>query len=377
MSGPDDSGLDSDLIHDPLKQSNIKVEKEFTVEVTNDPSVIPNADITSVSDGPLGANIPNELPDFDAKFKLVQDGATKVVDYKTIENMLLGEKKVGQDMAAHIEEETEGALAAEDLAVTQYTKEPSTVNFAKTVEVVKAKISRETETLNANASTVIAEFITAKIAAIAEYATTGYSATVSAINSFRSGKAAEVAGILNTKNRLVKASDNSFVDIGKINLKEVADFSAETPAVKGIFEDYIHLSELLSKDALRVLIVLLKNKRNPEDYFLDHAILDGRNEEISFMDLVVAVSSEQFVNYLDFLYFSMSDENSEIRKELAELLANITSGEGTYSPDKIIQQKTKFRTLVTLLHNLDILRLLVPLLLAVVEKTVADYTPLI
>lgn len=90
----------------------------------------------------MKTNEPGELPNLDAKFALVEEGRTKVVELQQIEDMIQGQGGVSQESANYLEHVTGNFFHAK-LSPKEFTKTPSQTNLVMTNNFLKMRIAKE------------------------------------------------------------------------------------------------------------------------------------------------------------------------------------------------------------------------------------------
>ena len=366
--------LDPDLIVDPQDNSNIKVTKDYTVDTSK---VIPAEgfppDVVTVNDGPLGDNIPGKLPEFSAVFKLVSDQATKVVSFKDIESMLLTDRGVSTESAQYLEQATGDFLSTLGYTEKYFTRTSSSVGYSEAMKHIRGKIAAESVILETTVGDLIKNFITDKRDSLLEYINNELDSLLSAVYGFAENKRSDTETILSSPNRIISMG-NGFIDLGKVNLLCPDSYSIpDTSKYSNLKASFASLSELLSKKPLLGLVIYSKDNVSLDNYFKDSTeslVLAETALPISFIDLLTVFTTSVFADNVKHIYSELGNKDSDLTKAIFDLDLNAVAG--VYLPEAILEHQVEIRHLMMSLHHLDVLRVLIPLFIAVMEKTVED-----
>lgn len=76
------------------------------------------------------------------QFKLVEDGHTKLIDLKDVENNIMGQESMDQKAAAYIDQ-TFGNYVTESFPIQMFSEKPTGVNFKHACNFMKTRIAQE------------------------------------------------------------------------------------------------------------------------------------------------------------------------------------------------------------------------------------------
>lgn len=151
-------GVDDDLVDDPLvtlPNQTPSGPEQVTKIITPVGSITDQGEVTGAE--LFKQAVPaGELPNFDAKIALIEEGVAKIVDLKEVEQQILGENQISQESAATYDSLLEGKLF-ETFPKYLYSKKPSKVNYGETVGLVRYQISQEALNVNAYAQEFMKE----------------------------------------------------------------------------------------------------------------------------------------------------------------------------------------------------------------------------
>ena len=129
----DDGGVvDNDLIVAPGQQTlpaNNAIVNVNTNTHNQESSVLSKEDTEKL----LNSNI---------QFKLVEDGHTKLIDLKDVENNIMGQESMDQKAAAYIDQ-TFGNYVTESFPIQMFSEKPTGVNFKHACKFMKSRIAQE------------------------------------------------------------------------------------------------------------------------------------------------------------------------------------------------------------------------------------------
>ncbi len=368
--------IDNDLVVDPLKQSKIDVKKDFNVDGMKSGPVSLNPDEPTINDGPLGQNIPNELPNFEGEFKIVTDGASKVVSFKEVEDQIMNGSKVGQEHALLIDNITGDFLSTECLSLNSFTKSPTRVNLDKTIKFLKKKIATEDTAIKDSATSLISVNVKITVDAIKSFIATSLESLLYELDSLPASTSDALDHIFSSTNRVVSLG-NDFIDFSHISLipaLDIGENNRSSQSNSDICRSISNLSDVVAKGALVKVLLMLKANKPKEEFFSSTAEVLLRQEmvyEVTFNDIDDMIQNKSLKSMVEYIYSQLSDENADFSKQIATVLATMEnpSTDGGFSK-LLIENRDIFKSVMQNLHYMYSLQILLPLFIKAYKETI-------
>ncbi len=376
--------LDDDLISDPMKTSNIKVDKTFVVDGAVPVAKGMNPEISTVSTGPLGENIPGELPEFEAKFKIIEENHTKILSFKDVEQQLLTGKSIGQETARYIDQvftnflsDSEGyeGIGMESFRLKSFTQQPSNINYAKTLAYVKLRIAKEEKEIMSSVGDILNGYVYGTIDKLNDFVSVNLQHLVSSINTIVNDNLIAFRKLRDSKDLVIMVNGES-VNIGTIDLlgnafKELhshvtANCAQYTPYIIKIMDSLLSISEILKKRAMLSFMLYLKSDSSLtySDVALANVDMLFYNDEraISPFDLLDIFLDKDIANIMYDIYTSMlGDSDNQYGWNAGELKTAMAALVKESDDAKFVwldTYKEDLKDSLEMLHNLDMLRVL-------------------
>ncbi len=310
------SDLDDDLIINPLHTSNIKVNKEFVVDGDVPIAGGIQPEISTVNNGPLGDNIPGQLPDFDAKFKIINENKTKILSFKDIEQQLINGRSIGQETARYIEQEcgnflknSEGYrnIGLEGFLLGSFTKEPSSINFNKTLSYMHSRISMEETDIITNTTDVICGYVESTLKEIDTFNEDGLYKLIRSVKSIANNNINKLSELMEAKDFVIMIDKDSYnlarIDLTTSNMSEVlAAVNTNSMLYNDEAVDLVNrlfsMSQLIQKRSLSALLLYLKNHKSDTEFY----DLVNNNPALFFS------AEERVITYIDLVNIFVSEE---------------------------------------------------------------------
>lgn len=357
--------FDPDLVADPVKTPKVNVDKTFLVNGSTVAPVGLAPEISTVSDGPLGANVAGELPDFKAEFEILNEKSNKIVSFAEVEHQLITGKAVSQESALMVEQILGGFISTESINIKSFTKNPSNVNYKKTLSFVKERIALESSELRNTLKELVSEYINSKVKTINTYCYENADNLKRAIEITYDDKSAELEKIADSANRVIMINDNMqdlyFVNLVTLQDKEID--SAEDkfkPVICGLSA----LGRIAYKKSLYYLLYLMKNEKEIEAYFDNEACeLECFNMDLTltYIDISDLFENGVVLDYVNNLFEQVTDESSVFNKTLNDLVSSLNETNEADTNAWLLINKNSLITVLSALHRLDTLRILIPL----------------
>lgn len=384
MSDIANDDLDSDLISDPLNTSNIKVDKTFVVDGAVPVAKGMNPEINTVSTGPLGENIPGELPDFEAKFKIIEENHIKILSFKDVEHQLLTGKSIGQETARYIDQvftnflsDSEGyeGIGMESFRLKSFTQEPSNINYAKTLAYVKLRIAKEEQEIVSVVGDVLNGYVSVTIDKLRDFVSVNLGPLVDSINKVVNDNLIGFRKLRDSKDLVVIVNGESTnlgtVDLLGTTIKELhshitLNCAQYSPYIVKLMDSLISISEVLKKRSMLSFMLYLKadSSLTYSDVAVSNIDMLFYNDDraITLLDLLDIFLDKDIANRLSDIYTSMlGDTDNQYgwnAGELKSILATFAKeGDGA----KFVwldTHKEDLKDSLEVLHNLDMLRVL-------------------
>jgi len=83
------------------------------------------------------------ISNMDVKFKLITDGAEKIVEMKDVEAEILSTESMSKNTAKYIDSFFAGLISENNFSIEEFTNSPSKTNYATTCRYIKKRISLE------------------------------------------------------------------------------------------------------------------------------------------------------------------------------------------------------------------------------------------
>jgi hypothetical protein len=360
--------LDPDLIAPSSPNSNIEVKKTFEVPENHyDPKGIHPVGQT-VSDGPLGEQVPGELPKVDIDFKIIDDQKTKIVGFQEVESVLLNNKAVSQEMAQFIESKIPGFLSG-DKDILRFTKQPSLIGYPKALNYVKNQIAVESESLYQNLGSMVKEYYLNESAKVDDFIANQLDSFIFDIETFLTDASELYNKIKLSKNTRFADVDGTFKDIFKDSfstLKNAAirpeDSSSESK-YKVLIEAVKSTISIIEKNALDHLLYLLTNTPNDvEMYFKYRPSHIDVILEANYDSLLNSVLSTKFASTVRSIFEEYKNYTNRQQNVINKVL-DLSSQDSLSITIWYLENEKNAKSLMTNVHKLQALTALIPALL--------------
>jgi len=360
--------LDPDLIAPSSPNSNIEVKKTFEVPENHyDPKGIHPVNQT-VSDGPLGAQVPGELPKVDIDFKIIDDQKTKIVGFQEVESVLLNNKTISQETAQFIESKIPGFLSG-DKDILRFTKQPSVIGYSKALNYVKNQISVESESLYQNLGSMIKEYYLNESNKVDDFIANELDSFIYDVETFVSDATALYNKVKFSKNASFADADGTFKNIFKDPLSTLKNSSIKTGESSAESKYTVILDALKStisiveKNALNQLLYIVANKQvNSEMYFEEKISITAETLEANYDSLLNCVLSTEFVSTVRSIFEEYSNYKNRQQSVISKVL-DLDNQDSVSITMWYLENEKNTKSLMTNVHKLKALTALIPALL--------------
>lgn len=371
--------LDNDLIIDPQVNAGGNISQTYEVDANN--TIPPKGlapDKVTVSDGPLGESIPGELPEFQAEFEIVSDQATKVVSFKDIESMLLGNGGLSVESAKHIEQVTGDFLSSIGYTEKYFTKETTQVGYKAAMEHLGRKIATESDELTANASSLISKYIDDKHHNLLEYYNNDFRFLKYSIkNTINSDTLTAMQIIINSPNRVIQYGDET-IDLCNTALDSFNKQDNIDSNYTAIINTISGIRTLLCKKTLTAAIAYTIDSIPVDKFFSDRTAalaVISNIPSLTLSTLYGLFDDNKFVNTIDTLFSELDNDGGYLKTAIAKLDGFKDSNELT--PGNIMGNEELLQNTLMSLHCLDVMRVIVPLFITLIRESVDNITAII
>jgi hypothetical protein len=360
--------LDPDLIAPSGPVSNIEVKKTFEVPQNYyDPKGIQPVKQT-VSDGPLGAQVPGELPKVDIDFKIIDDQKTKIIGFQEVEAILLGNQTISQETAQFIEHKIPGFLLS-DKDILRFTKQPSVVGYSKALNYVKNKIAVESESLYQNLGSMIKEYYINESATVDHFIANELDSFLYSIETFVSDATELYNKIKFSKNASFVDSDGTFKNILKDPLSTLKNSSikpgesSEESKYTVILDALKSTISIVEKNALNQLLFIVTNPQESASlYFEEKISVTDDTLETNFDSLLNSVLSTKFASTVRSIFEEYNNYKNKQQSVINNVL-DLDSQDSVSMTMWYLENEKNTKSLITNVHKLKALTALIPALL--------------
>jgi hypothetical protein len=360
--------LDPDLIAPSSPNSNIEVKKTFEVPENhyNPQGIHPNDQ--TVSDGPLGAQVPGQLPKVDIDFKIVDDQKTKIVGFQEVESLLLNNKTVSQETAQFIEAKIPGFLT-DDKALLRYTKHPSLIGYPKALQYVRKQIAVESDSLYQNLGSMIKEYYLDESTKVEEFISTQLDSFIADIETFQSDMVEIYNKVKSSVNTQFADIDGTFKNLFKDSfstLKNAAIKSGDSTSeseYRVMIETVKSTISIIEKNAIEQLLYVLKNSpNNVEVYFEDRLTFNTELLEINYYDLLDCVLSTKFASTVKSIFEGYKNYTNKQQSVVNKIL-DLSNQDSVSMTIWYLENEKNTKSMMMSVHKLQALTALIPALM--------------
>lgn len=308
---PQHLNFDEDLFNDIMNRLN-KFNRPAHESETSNLNIVTSTDpelpTKEISEEELfGPNLEEgKLPDFNATFKVIDEGRLKIIDLKEIEADILGQESICQEDINKISSLIDNFLGPK-LSLEEFTKKPSKANFEKTCFSLRKRISAE----ELNFSNSLSNYFSEPEESVKSFVTfiqeTFIPSTKEQVLYFQSQYREILDNIFDSKN-VVLLLKNQSVNILNTPIEDIVletdlkdlvqDFSKETKldAATYLNKALTALKSLLNGKLNRFLLTTIEGKSE-----ISHSHDVMIQDKVTIGDLVVLYQNMLMVNGLDFI----------------------------------------------------------------------------
>lgn len=135
-------GVLDDLENNGVVDNDLVLAPGDNAVPSNAAVVTVNTDTSKQDSSILSDESKDKLLNSVVTFKLVEDGHTKLINLKDVENNILGQEAMDQKAAAYIENSF-GNFVTESFPIQMFSEKPTGINFSKACKFMKTRIAQE------------------------------------------------------------------------------------------------------------------------------------------------------------------------------------------------------------------------------------------
>jgi hypothetical protein len=366
--------LDPDLIAPSLPSSNIEVKKTFEIpEDHYNPKGLKPPEQT-VSDGPLGDQIPGMLPKVDIDFKILDDGKTKIVTFQEIESMLMKNQSISQEEAKLIDQKMPGFLSSEK-ELSRFTKAPSSVRLEHSLRYIRQCIATEEDNLYKTIGQTVFSYYQKQSEQLNDFIENQRSSLLYSVDEFVQELYGVYEKIKVSPNLQVALQDDTFVNLltSPLSVLKTARLSEDTvnsnPAYKKAFDVLLSLTDIIEKAGLYALIYRAKQDPSQIQWFFkaDIAEFESSLQELTLQDVLDCVFTNTFKSVLENLYTSYS-QYVQSQQETIRVLSDLPNQDSASVSFWYADHEKDIKQLLTVMHRLNAISVICPAFLLSIKS---------
>lgn len=301
--------LDDDITGDAPKTSEIQTKEVFVADADlyNPKGLHPDA--PTASDGPLGEQIPGELPKTDIKFKIVDSTSSKIAQLQDIEAQILGEdSQVSQETFSLIADRFEGFKTPTN-TLAHYTKKPSGFNASYVKNFIRQQISLESSTLYENLSSLVKDYFYNEYNYIKDFLDNRKDDFLYQLQEFCQALEKDRSVLSGSPNLVVATQDKDFVNVYTKPFAELKNLRAEDDRFASLLISVSMLGEFVEKKSFSDFLAIIRQQGDARMYFKPSSVSDQITwsfKEIydAFAEQDVAVLFNELLDYYSGTYLN-------------------------------------------------------------------------
>lgn len=356
--------LDPDIVLPNATNSDIKVNKTFQVPIDHyDPKGL-SPQTPSISDGPLGDQIPGELPITNIDFKIIDDQKTKIVSFQEIESILMTNRTVSQETAKLIDSKIPGFLAKES-TIMKFTVSPSKAGYDTALRYVQETISQEFETIYPELLSFVKAYFETGLKQLTEFLQEKKNQFIDTVETIKED-IEEQERVTSSKNLIVAMGENAFHNLLTDTFDELKGQSlSEETVLSNVNYTHAHeslciLMNCVEKESIAKLIHILRmSSFDAKQFYSLPSSLVCETGSLTGADLISLVVNTDLDTCLDQL-FEQFNQYLEEKKEIVNQLRDADKMPASDLFTWFLTYERDVREIVENIHALNALTIMVP-----------------
>lgn len=295
-----DQNTDEVLLNDISPKVIFKTEVEETYE--------------EKKEDPIASSLLKKLPTLDSSFKMVQNGATKIVELEDVASEIMDSDEISQSEAELISTAFEGFF--DQVRLSEFTRTPSKTNLAFTKRFIEGKISLAKENFHSKFKTFLEEPLDDALDVLEELQEEYIPALREELSKLQASATLLKDSIANNPH-LILADGYEFVDLRKIALQapDKAVHLLKKPEWKTLACAILNFQAIWKEyGVLRSVLVGVLQKKTLQEIFECEHMAGCSMVTLTISEFTEIMSSTYLMDVIDQMYVNVCGHASKVEE---------------------------------------------------------------